>query len=113
MRQLRLTLISIICLLPLVALADHEEVLIPVFFQIISIIVFLIVLFAFKLKNKDKIRLAVTYFVSLILIVISTGNTPYDLNRRFIDFSWAAGPAIITLSVFLIMKIKGQLTKGR
>lgn len=110
MRQHRFTLISIICLLPLCALADHEEVLIPIYFQIFSIFAFLILLIVLKTNPRVKLILALTYLASLTLIVLLTKDMSYDLNK-FVDISWAAGPAIITLFVFLVMKYRGTQHK--
>lgn len=107
MRQMKITLISIICLAPFTALAHGEEALVPVFMQIISLIGFIILMIFLKMNITNKRKLSVVYVVSLSLIVFFTRDLPYDLNRKFLDISWSAGPAIITLIAYLIILSKG------
>jgi hypothetical protein len=105
MKELKLALIAIICFLPFVAFADHEEVLIPIFFQIISTIGFLILLSVVKAAIRTKLRFAIIYFGSLFLLVFFTKDVPYDLHRTLLDILLAEGPAIITFVAFVFLKI--------
>jgi hypothetical protein len=99
------------CFLPLCALADHEEILIPIFAQIASIGILIFSLFALKATTRNKIVLSIIYLLSLILIIYFTSDIPYMQNRSFIDISLAAGPAIITVIFYFILKFTVNKSK--
>jgi hypothetical protein len=92
MKNLKFALLSILMILPLMAFADHEEVLITVFIQAISIIIFPIVLLAVKLKVRHKVILALVYIVITVLIWIITNQIPYRDNMTIINLLIALGP---------------------
>ena len=97
-------LIPIFFILPLTVFAHGQEILLPIFIQIISIIVFLIVLFVLKASVGDKLILFAAYALSLSLILYFTIHKPYSQNQNTVDLIWAAGPAFITLITFFILQ---------
>jgi steroid 5-alpha reductase family enzyme len=80
--------------------------LVPIFAQICSIVIFIVLLFLIRLKKSDKIIMSLAYLVSLFLIIYFTANIPYNQNTKYVDISWSIGPAIFTLIVYFILKFK-------
>lgn len=104
MKNLKLALLSILMTLPLMAFADHEEVLITFFIQAISIIIFLIVLVFIKLKGRQKAILAAVYIVAVILIWVVASMVPYDANMMTINIFVTFGPLFsVTMAYFLLV----------
>jgi hypothetical protein len=93
-------------LFPFYAFAHGEEVLLPLFIQLGSIFIFLIWITSIKFRMADKLILAASYFLSLILILFFTWNVPYRQNRTSIDIAWIVGPAVTSLVTFLILRNK-------
>lgn len=106
MKQQKFTLSLAMFLLPFCAFAHSEEVLLPVFIQISSIVIFLILLISLKIKGGKKFVLAVIYFLTLGSILCLSWNVPYRQNRTVIDLSCTVGPAVTTLIAFFIFKVR-------
>ena len=107
MRLLKSALVLLVCFIPLSVLADHEEILIPIFAQICSIVIFIVLSFLTRIKKSIKIIMVLTYLSSLLLIVYFTASLPYNQNRKFVDLSWSIGPAVFTIFVYLLLKVIG------
>jgi len=87
------------------AFADAEEVLIPIFGQIIEIIIVVIVILFIKLKVIQKTILLISYFLSIAISWISTDNIPFRENFNKITFIMLAMPCIVMVLVFILIKI--------
>src|SRR5688572_6140022 len=106
MKQLKPTLTATIALLPFFAFAHGQEILLPTLIQLISILVFIVLLVPSKINVPGKVLLGTTYFITLGLLVFFPWNVSYVQNRILLDFIMALGPAIITLAVFLLVKLR-------
>lgn len=91
-------------LFPFCVFAHGEDVLLPMFFQVASIAVFLIWLFGSKLHRTDKLILLLSYLLSLTAVIYFTWNIPYRQNKTIIDVCWILGPGLASLTTFLILK---------
>ena len=99
-------------LVPLCAFAHGEEVLLPILGQLVSILVFLILMALSKLKFRDKIILATLYLLTLCSIGYFSRNVPYIDNRAWIDLSSTFGPALTTLMGFFIIKRRNRANES-
>ena len=104
MKRLKLTLTTAVFFLPFCAFAHGEEVLVPVFIQLISFLALIVFLLASKLIVPKKVLLGTTYFLTLGLIVLLSWNVPYRENQTVLDLAMTTGPAITTLIVFLFLR---------
>ncbi len=91
-------------LFPFWVFAHGEDVLLPMFFQVASVAVFLIWLFSSKLHRTDKLILLLSYLFSLTAVIYFTWNIPYSQNKTIIDVCWILGPGLASLITFLILK---------
>ena len=98
-------------LFPFYALASGNEVLVPLFIQLGSIFIFLIFLLSIKFRLIDKLILAVSYFLTLTLILYLTWDVDYRQNRTALDIFWTVGPAAICLITFVVLKKRRRITK--
>ncbi len=108
MKQQKFTLSIAMFLLPFCAFAHGEEVLLPLFIQFASILIFIIVLTSLKIKVAKKLVLFVIYFLTLSSILCISWNVPYRQNRTVLDLSWTLGPATTTLIAFLIFRLRDK-----
>ena len=106
MKRLKLTLAAITFFIPFCAFAHGEEVLVPVFGQLGSILAFLILLAVSKIESVSKLLLAAIYFLTLGLIVFATWNLSYRQNRTMLDFAMILGPVAATLTAFFFLKLR-------
>jgi hypothetical protein len=103
MKNLKLALFSILMALPLTALADHEEALIPVFIQAISIIVFLIFMLFIKVNVSRKGILTLVYIIVAALIWITIDQMTYRDNMSIINVLIAFGPGAAVAIVYILL----------
>jgi hypothetical protein len=106
MNHLRITLLSISLLIPLSAFAHGEEVLMTLLIQAVSVIFFLIIIFALKIDLRRKIILTGAYFLSVLAIDYMIRNWPYRENMNKINLLVAIIPPTIALITFLALKIR-------
>jgi hypothetical protein len=110
MERLKLTLTTAIFFLPFCAFAHGQEVLVPIFIQLISILAFVVFLVSSKINISKRLLLGATYFFTLGLIVLLSWNVPYGRNRTILDLSMTLGPAITTLVAFLFLRFRKRST---
>ena len=106
MKQLKLIVTTAVFFLPYCAFAHGEEVLVPVFIQLISILALIIFLLVSKLAVPQKVLLGTTYLLTFGLIILLTWNVPYRENRIVLDLAMTIGPAITTLIAFLFLRFR-------
>ena len=104
MNHLQRTLLSILFLIPISAVAHGQEVLMILFIQAVSVIIFLIVIFAIKVDLKRKLILAGVYFLSSFATIYFTNDWSYRENMDKINLLVALVPATAFLIAFLALK---------
>ena len=103
-----LILLMLILLMPFHVLAHGEEVLLPLMGQFVSIIFFLFLVFSFKVKKGQRLKLIIVYFSTLLVILFSTSNVPYFKRESILNYLYIFGPALTTLIYFLFERQKNE-----
>lgn len=105
MKNLKAAVFTILLAMPLMLFAHGEEVIFTLFIQIISIIIFLIVLVFIKLNSKQKATLAGVYFLAVIVVFFATGTIPYRNNMAAINLSVTLIPATCFVLTYVLLKL--------
>ena len=86
------------------ALAHGEEVLVPIFFEFIAMILVFVIVALIKLKIIGKLILDSIYIISAIVIFLIIMDIPYRANKILINTIEIIGPTVITCGCYLIIK---------
>jgi uncharacterized membrane protein len=89
-------LLLVLVLMPSLAFAHGEEVLNIIFIQIVSVVLFGVIIAAVKINSKGKVILTCVYIISTLVIWIISGTIPYNDNMRAINFTVAIGPLLVS-----------------
>jgi hypothetical protein len=84
--------------------AHGEEVLYTFAIQIISIIIFLILLLIIKLTYLKKFIVAIVYFLTVYIVFYLTKDIPFRENMSMINFTVSIVPLACGLLSYLILK---------
>jgi FtsH-binding integral membrane protein len=106
MNQQKLIPIALILLMPFHVLAHGEEILYPIFGQFITLIFFLIFIFALRIETNEKFNWVAIYIFSILTVLCLSWVFPYLKNEEIINKIWIFGPAMITFIIFLIERQK-------
>ena len=106
--QQKLIPIILILLMPFHVLAHGEEAFFPLIGQFISIMFFFFLVFSFKAKRGQRLRLIMVYFSTLLVILFSTLNVPYFKREAILNYLYIFGPALTTLIYFLFQRQKDE-----
>lgn len=104
MNDIRFKLLLILSVLPMFAYAHGEEALVPVFLQLLSFIVFAVLMAVIKISGRQKLKLTGIYIGITILTWCIAGIIPYGGNMVAINFLIATIPPAIIL--ILVSKLK-------
>ncbi|HTD97865.1 MAG TPA: hypothetical protein VK668_01195 [Mucilaginibacter sp.] len=104
MRFKKEAFLAILLLIPVIVFAHGEEVLITFAIQVISIIIFLILLLVIKLTYLKKFILAVIYFLTVYLSFHFVNDIPFRENMSMINFTVAIVPLACASLAYLILK---------
>jgi hypothetical protein len=102
--QQKLTFVFALLLLPLFSFAHGEEIMLPIFIQLVSLIIFAGLIISLKIGIQKKLILMGSYFLTLSLIILCTWDMPYLQNRMLIDLMLILGPAIITFVTYFVLR---------
>jgi Zn-dependent protease with chaperone function len=106
-RNIKQVILTILILLPLMALAHGEDVLTTFFITIISIIIFIVVMSFIKLSFYKKLILSLVYFLSTVSIYYFTNDIPFNDNKNTINLSVALIPIMaVIITHFIIKRVK-------
>ena len=99
-------LLTLLVLLPVSAFAHGEEVLVSLFYDLLTVIALTVFIAVIKWKSNGKLLLTIVFVVSAGTAFMSTGNLPYTANRVLIDTICAGVPIVSVLGTFLIFRRK-------
>jgi hypothetical protein len=99
-------LLTLLVLLPVSAFAHGEEVLVSLFYDLLTVIALTVFIAVIKWKSNGKLLLTIVLVVSAMTAFISTGNLPYTANRVLIDTICVGVPIVSVLGTFLIFRRK-------
>jgi len=108
MKYPRLTLSSILLLLPFCAFAHGEEAILPFFYMVISGVVFAITMLAIKLHIKVKAQLFFIYAIASFLcacFLLSRSYRDYLDNETLINVQLITYPVVAVLLGYVIIKM--------
>jgi len=109
--KLKNLLFTLLILLPIPAFAHGEEVLVSLFYDLLTIVVLTIFIACLKWKSNGKILLAIVLVVSVLVPFVLTGKMPYTTNRMLIDSLCIGIPMTCVLLTYLIFRRKFTLRK--
>ena len=98
-------------LLPLSVFAHGEEVLVSLFYDLLTLIGLTIFIACIKWNSNGKYLLAVVLVVSALVVFMATGKMPYYANRTLIDILCIGVPITSVLSVYFIFRGKFIMKK--
>jgi hypothetical protein len=104
MAKLKLTLIFL--LIPAMAYAHGEEALLPIFIQLISLILFIAFIASVKIKHPGKLILTVVYIASTVGVFTLMGSVRYLVylqKMASINTAIALIPPSAVMLVFFIL----------
>lgn len=90
--------------LSLSAMAHGEEVLITVFFELVTIIILIVATFRTNLTLGGRLIFFVAWILETVLIWVSVGDVPYNQNRALITFLVTTGPLVAAGLVYSILR---------
>ncbi len=96
-------LLILFLILPSIAFAHGEEVLLTVGISFVSIVIFLIFINLIKLKFAKKLILSAIFSLSTFLVWEFTNTTPYRPNMGKINLLIASVPVVTTLLAYFII----------
>ncbi len=99
-------LFILLALLPVSAFAHGEEVLVSLFYDLLTIIGLIVFITCIKWKLNGKLLLSIILVVSELLAFMITENMPYTSNKTLIDTICIGVPAVSVLVTFLIFHRK-------
>ncbi|WP_343633857.1 hypothetical protein [Fluviicola sp.] len=97
--------------LPVAAFANGQEVLVSLFYDLLTLIALTIFIACIKWKSAGKTLLAVVLVVSFCTVFSITGKMPYNRNKLLIDSLCIGVPLVSVLATFLIFRRKFRLKK--
>jgi|SRR6187397_865023 len=107
-QNLRRTLITTLLSFPLLANAHGEEVLSTFFISFACVVAFLLILYFIKESRKNKILIALSYFLAVVVVYCFTWNMPYYENMQLINWLVSVIPVIVALFCFIILRRRYQ-----
>ena len=99
-------LLTLSVLLPVSVFAHGEEVLVSLFYDLLTVIALTVFIAGIKWKSNGKLLLAIVLVVSTVTAFVSTGNMPYTANRTLIDTIYVGVPIVSVLGTFLFFRRK-------
>ncbi|MGV3612176.1 MAG: hypothetical protein ACO1N0_14550 [Fluviicola sp.] len=99
-------LLAVLILLPLSAFAHGEEVLLSLFYDLITVIALLVFILCIKWKSSGKSILGIVLIVSAVIPFMITSDWPYRENRRLIDSLHVGIPLVSVLVTFFLFRRK-------
>jgi hypothetical protein len=103
-QNLRRKFIAILLIFPLFASAHGEEVLSSFFISFACIDAFLFVLYFLKESRKNKILIAFSYFLAVVIVYCFTWNIPYHENMQLINWLESVVPTIVALICYFLVR---------
>jgi hypothetical protein len=95
-------------LLPAWAFAHGEEVLVPFFILVISVIHFLIFILLIKLPYTTKALLATVYVVAIFAVIVATNNLPFQENMVLINLLIGGTPVLSVILAYVLFQLKNK-----
>ena|ERR1700743_101082 len=105
MKDKKIALLSLFVLLPLLAFADHEEVLLTFFGVTIEVIFFLVIIPVVKMKGWWKAIIILVFFTFLILGSYITHSMPYLENETKINIILMGMPLLAIALTYIALKV--------
>jgi len=105
-------LLVLLVLLPIPAFAHGEEVLVSLFYDLITVVALIIFILCIKWKSSGKGLLALVVIVSVLIPQVIVSSWPYMDNRMLIDLLCVGIPLISVLVTYFLFKRKFAL-KGK
>ena len=99
-------LLSLLVLLPVSVFAHGQEVLVSLFYDLLTVIALTVFIAVIKWKSNGKLLLAIVLVVSAMTVFVITGNMPYTANRVLIDTICVGVPIASVLGTFLFFRRK-------
>lgn len=93
-------------LLPLSVFAHGEEVLVSLFYDLLTLIGLTIFIACIKWNSNGKYLLVVVLAVSALVVFMATGKMPYYSNRIWINTLCIGVPVTCVLTVYFIFRQK-------
>lgn len=109
--NLKNLLFIMLVLLPVSAFAHGEEVLISLFYDLVTVIALTIFIALIKWKPGGKALLAFVLIVSVMSVLIITAKWPYTANRRLIDIVCSGVPLLSVLLTYFVFRGKFSIKK--
>lgn len=97
-------LLTLLVLLPVSAFAHGEEVLVSLFYDLLTVIALTVFIAVIKWKSNGKLLLAIVLVISIVMTFVITGNMPYAANRELIDTICVGVPIVSVLGTFLFFR---------
>ena len=112
LKNFKTTLLLILLIIPILCFAHGEEILIALFIQVLSIIVFIIVLFTINLNLKGKGILSIIYILTTGLFLSIINKIPYRQNMQLINWLIFIVPVIIITLSYMYLKPRFKKQKS-
>ncbi len=98
-------------LMPYIALAHGEEILLPLYIHGVCLLCFLIVIIAVKIRMRKKVILIGIYILTAIAIAIATWNIPYRDKQAWINFLLGIVPFIVMIIGYALINRREHFTR--
>jgi hypothetical protein len=102
----RLKVLLFFLLLPLVASAHGEEVLLPFLLLVGSLLLFFVVILALSLPYAEKAILVTVYLITIGGALFWTSSMPYQVNITLINFVIGLAPVGSTVATYLVLRAR-------
>lgn len=99
-------LLTLLVLLPVSAFAHGEEVLVSLFYDLLTVIALTVFIAVIKWNSNGKLLLTIVLVISVMTTFVITGDMPYAANRVLIDTICVGVPIVSVLGTFLIFRHK-------
>ncbi len=106
-------LLTVLILLPLSAFAHGQEVLVSLFYDLITVVALIIFILCIKWKSSGKGLLALVVIVSVLIPQVIVSKWPYMENRMLIDLLCVGIPLISVLGTYFLFRRKFALKRRK
>ena len=106
----RLKVLLLFLLLPLVASAHGQEVLLTLL--LLVGLLFFVVILALTLPYAEKAILVVVYLVTLCGAMFGTNQVPYQVNMTLINLVLGLAPVATTVATYLVLRARRTKQTG-
>ena len=107
-QNLKRKLITILLAFPLLSNAHGEEVLSTFFISFACAVGFLLILYFIKESRKNKILIALSYFLAVVIVYCFIWNMPYLDNMQLINWLVSIIPVVAALFCFFLLRRRDQ-----